>query len=227
MSFAANKHLQRIIFAATSGTIRRGSGTITTATNDTAVVGSGTLFTVQAPSGARIYTIDYRFIGTVSSNVDNTNSTLTGNAAIAVTTAPYIIAIGTPTDYGFEVQNLSVGMLEKIRRWELVDESIQRYRISVRPTFRFSTPYLRRSATGSYDFAQVTEELANASRRVYVMLPDIGSDPVEIVSVTDLTTVGVERQFIKPAFDFEAVAKSPLSAIPSWYHYTKPKPGYL
>jgi hypothetical protein len=184
------------------------------------------LFLSTITVGERLYDLQYRFIGTVQSISNNNALTLTGNALISMS-GGYIVATSTPTDYGFEIRDMDVGMVEKSRTWEIVDESIERYVVSIRPTFQFSSPYLRRSASGSYDITDVRAELRNSSKRVYVLLPDIQSDPVQVVSATDALSVKVQRQIIKPECDFACVAKSPLQAEPAWFKSTKNKPGYF
>lgn len=62
-----------------SGTL---TGTITTATNSSTVIGVGTNFTTQLSVGAALYRTDgTTLIGTISSITNNTSITLTGNAA--------------------------------------------------------------------------------------------------------------------------------------------------
>lgn len=227
MSFADTKNLQRIVFASTTGFIRRGDGVITSSTGSASVTGASGNFLTTMAVGYRIYDMSYRLVGTVSAIADDNTLTLGANALLALTSSAYIVATSTPTDYGFEVRDMTVGMSQKVRTWEIVDESIEQSVISVRPTFQFSTPYLRRSASGTYDFTDVTADMANPAKRVYVLLPDVQSLPVEVVSSTPNYGVSVQRQFIKPQFDFACIAKSPLTAIPSWYKYTKNKPGYF
>lgn len=64
-----------------SGTL---TGTITTATNSSTVIGVGTNFTTQLSVGAALYRTDgTTLIGTISSITNDTSMTLTGNAANA------------------------------------------------------------------------------------------------------------------------------------------------
>ena len=64
-----------------SGTL---TGTITTVTNSSTVIGVGTNFTTQLSVGAALYRTDgTTLIGTISSITNNTSITLTGNAANA------------------------------------------------------------------------------------------------------------------------------------------------
>jgi hypothetical protein len=64
-----------------SGTL---TGTITTATNSSTVIGVGTNFTTQLSVGAALYKTDgTTLIGTISSITNDTSMTLTGNAANA------------------------------------------------------------------------------------------------------------------------------------------------
>ena len=65
------------------------TGTITTSTSSTAVTGSGTLFTTQLAAGSIITTTGGAVIGTVASITDNTNLTLTANAASSNTGIAY------------------------------------------------------------------------------------------------------------------------------------------
>jgi hypothetical protein len=63
------------------------TGTITVATNSTAVTGVGTAFTTQLSKGAALYAATGAFLGTVASVTDATNAVLTANALSAVTGA--------------------------------------------------------------------------------------------------------------------------------------------
>lgn len=65
-----------------------GAGTITSATNSTAVTGSGTTFK-QFNNGDILYSLSNQVIGTVSSVTNDTSLTLTGNASTAISAAGY------------------------------------------------------------------------------------------------------------------------------------------
>lgn len=65
-----------------------GTGTITSATNSSAVTGSGTTFK-QFNYGDILYSLSNEVIGTVSSVTNDTSLTLTGNATTAVSAAGY------------------------------------------------------------------------------------------------------------------------------------------
>lgn len=73
------------------------TGTITTTTSSTAVVGVGTLFTNEigsgtTPSGAVVYDSAGRYLGVVASVTDNTHLTLVANSAYAVSGSGFKIA---------------------------------------------------------------------------------------------------------------------------------------
>lgn len=59
------------------------TGSITTSTSSATVTGSGSNFTAEFAVGDKLYTIGYRYIGTVLSIQSNTSLTLSANALIA------------------------------------------------------------------------------------------------------------------------------------------------
>jgi len=63
------------------------TGTVTCATTSPNVTGSGTLFTTQLNVGAWLGNTTGTTVGIIASIVDNTNLTLTANAAVAISAA--------------------------------------------------------------------------------------------------------------------------------------------
>jgi hypothetical protein len=74
-----------------------GVGTITVATNSTAVAGVGTNFQTTLAQGTALFNATGTLIGVVTSVGSDTAATLTGNAAVAVTGGGYLYsqAVGT------------------------------------------------------------------------------------------------------------------------------------
>lgn len=79
------------------------TGTLTVATNSTAVTGVGTSFTAQLSPGAAVYNTSGAFVGTIASVTSDTAAVLTANAAVAITGAgalSYAYGTGVTTAVG-------------------------------------------------------------------------------------------------------------------------------
>jgi len=226
MSLRDYSHIQRIAFVSLTGTLYRATGSITSATSGAGVTGTGTSFIGQVPTGSRIYDATFRLIGIVSTVTNDTSLTLTGNASLTYT-GGFIVATSEPTTYAFEVRDLSIGLDERRDDYELVDGTLLQSHVNYRTVFAFSTPYLRRATTGTYDFTDVLTDFDDTAKRVYIIITDIASHPVEVVKRTDQITTAVRRQIIAFGFDFACVAKQTTPTVPTWYRITKGKPGYL
>ena len=82
------------------------SASITTATNNTAVVGTGTSFSNTILPGFGLYSSTNTFLGTVQSVANNTRLTLSSNALANTTTSVFYYTTGS---YGFP-KNASAGL---------------------------------------------------------------------------------------------------------------------
>ena len=85
-----------------------GTGTITTATNSTAVTGVGTFFTTQLVAGYVIKDSGGTTIGTISSITSNTVAVLVAVGAVAVTAGSYLISNPGVTVAGVALTNSEV-----------------------------------------------------------------------------------------------------------------------
>jgi hypothetical protein len=130
-------------------------------------------------------------------------------------------------EYWFEIQNARVTFEENVRNAELIDGTLQQFVLWYRPVFQFSTPYLRRSGEGSYDFTDVIHALNNPARAVYVALPDIGGTDYHVVKRNDSYSVAIEEQFITSGFEFTVLGVQIVNELPGWFKFTRNSPKYM
>jgi hypothetical protein len=217
------KFIQSILFS--DALVEVGGGVITTSTSSANVDGLGADFVGNGVSaGDRLYTKEGLLIGVVDNVVDDDVLNLASNALIEITLSEYLIG-EEATLWRFELRDATIAMIENVRNYELINEELIQQHVSWRPVFGFSTPYIRRANTGSYDFLDVINEFDTGE--VYVLLPEVRSETYKVIKDNDTFSVGVNRHFIRPSVDFACRSVSTITNLPDWYKFTKSKPSYL
>jgi len=135
--------------------------------------------------------------------------------------------IPSSTNYDFEVDNLTCGMTEEKRRFELLNGTRVSRTRWVRPVFNMSNRYLRRAASGTYDITDVLNAFDDDTLEVYFLILDIstGTDAmsaVQVQSVSNNITTNIQRFKQVPSFSFSFEGVNALSSIPAWFKFTQP-----
>lgn len=129
--------------------------------------------------------------------------------------------------YDFEIQNARVTFQENVRNTELIDGTLQQFVLWYRLVVQFSSPYLRRSGTGSFDFNDVIEAFNDPERTVFVSLPDVGMDYYAVIKQNDSFSATVTEHFINSDWAFTVSSRDTLSELPDWFKQTRNSPKYM
>lgn len=122
----------------------------------------------------------------------------------------------------FEIDNMRFGFVEVSENYQFWDFSKEKVIIGYRFIASFDSRYLRAGATGS----DITDVINNQTG-VNFRIEDIGMTAVSVNINQVANTININNQRIIPAFEFSVEAKDLVSSVPSWFKFTKSKPGYL
>jgi hypothetical protein len=128
----------------------------------------------------------------------------------------------TVTNYDFEIDNLQFGFSEIAEMFELWNRKKEKVTLGWRFVANFSSRYLRAAAVGS----EIVDVINSVHPKTFLIL-DIGMSAVPVNILPLANTINIANQKIIPNYDFTVEAIDTVSTVPSWFKFTKAKPGYL